>query len=285
MKSMPASMVDLSRPGQRQGMMLLLLFSFIALVSSNPFHFKYDIPPLLYRAHGADATSSISFNSFSPEEQRVELHTLLELNKVAQQVVGVYPPFLAQNQPFSAAHPSLSPNISSPEGEYFRQHISRSVVVTVANMGYLHHLRNFECFARRLNMHYLVLAVDDSLVEALKDDAAKSDSVFKVVRYPGRWTNPATPPPTPKQSKPTHPTNNSSGPSLDSAAGFQSAAFNLISLRKFEAVYDLQRLGYDVLFIDIDIVVLQDVFHVFLRPAMAEVSYLHSMNQLCEVRG
>lgn len=267
----------------------------------SPYHFKYDIPTLLYNPNDTSSSTSVPFNSFTQDEKTKEINMLYDLNRMAQSVVGVYPPFMARKRSQSSHHNSASSENNAKAAEYYRKRISRSVVVTVANMGYLHHLRNFECFARRLQMNYLVLAVDDSLVNALQEDADREDSVFKVLRYPGRWTNPSatikpkTPPPPkvpfykPKSGKKTNTSSTDTvnevtdqSPALDSAAGFQSAAFNLISLRKFEAVYDLQRLGYNVLFIDIDVIVLQDVFHVFLRPHLASLSYLHSMNLLCE---
>jgi hypothetical protein len=206
--------------------------------------------------------SALPFQQFSPSEQKRQLEALTKLDQAARTVVGVFPPYLLH---------SLSASSHNPNN-YYDTHISGSVVVTIANMSNLNHLRNFACFAKRIQMHFLVLAVDDSLVNAM---AESKHDYFSVLRYHGYYTTTTT-----NSSK----TETAEVP-LANTAGFQSKQLNLISLRKFEAVYDLQRLGYDVLFVDIDVVILQDVFSMLLQPALQEISYLHSMNQPCSESG
>jgi hypothetical protein len=252
--------------------MILGFWVFLAATTAISHHYSYEVPSLLYNPESPGASSNISFLKFSSDEQRKEVERLAILQKAAEKVAGVYPPFMTAKKgtmDFSSP-PLFIFNSSFPGSSYYETHMRRTVVVTVANMGYLSHLRNFECFARRLHLHFLILAVDDSLVQALQEEMQSgAHQYFQVVRYSGRLTDTSTPIVVP------------SSESMQAAAGFQSAAFNLISLRKFEAVYDLQRLGFDVLFVDADVVVLQDVFHVLLRPALAEVAYMHSMNHLC----
>jgi hypothetical protein len=233
----------------------------------NP-HYPYKIPKLHeYPPKSTEPDSTLPFNQLTPPEQDAELDWLIKLDKAARTVVGVYPKYME----LQGKRVEFTPQ--SPQEAYVAEHMSRSLVVTVANMGYLSHLRNFACFAQRLQMHFLVLAVDDLLVEALSTAHHPS---FTVLRYPGHYTaqtfNSTTPP-------------SEEAAGLAKAAGFQSAQFNLISLRKFEAVYDLQRLGYDVLFVDVDVVVLQDVFPLFLKKHLHHVAYMHSMNQICSWSG
>ncbi len=250
-------------------------------VASIPYHYTYDVPDLLTLPNASHSQADLPFQKFSSEEKVKEIRILTQLQQAANKVAGVYPPFMSQRDSKTrnrGGYPNV--NISSPEGQYFAEQLKRTVVVTVANMGYLSHLRNLECFARRLQMHFLVLAVDDMLVAALEQQKLQQnaiDDLFQVVRYEGRYTDSNNPPPSISKST----SSNGASSSFETAQGFQSVAFNLISLRKFEAVYDLQRLGFNVLFVDADVVVLQDVFHMFLRPPLSEISYMHSMNHLC----
>lgn len=222
---------------------------------TNPFSI-----PLLHTEQ--TPASALPFQQFSPSEQKRQLEALTKLDQAARTVVGVFPPYLRHSLSVSSHNPN----------NYYDTHISGSVVVTIANMSNLNHLRNFACFAKRIQMHFLVLAVDDSLVNAM---AESKHDYFSVLRYHGYYTATTT-----NSSK----TETAEAP-LANTAGFQSKQLNLISLRKFEAVYDLQRLGYDVLFVDIDVIILQDVFPMLLQPALQEISYLHSMNQPCSESG
>lgn len=256
------------------------LFFFIVWYNSS-VRSQYPTHPLTIPAlYTADtAVSNLPFEQLSLEQQERHLQFLGDLDKAARTVAGVFPPFMSNN----------SQPAKYFTDDYYESHLSRSVVATIANMGYLPHLQNFACFAKRLNLHFIVLAVDDALFEML---SKSNHQFFEVVRYHGHFTadkematNATAASVDIKSSNSADKSNDHKLSSLSQAAGFQTQKFNLISLRKFEAVYDLQRLGYDVLFVDVDVMILQDVFPLFLRPGLRDISYMHSMNQICSASG
>ena len=63
-------------------------------------------------------------------------------------------------------------------------------------------------------------------------------------------------------------------------SGFGTSNFNTIGCRKMEIVLGALKLGYDVIFSDIDIVMMQDPLpYVFIKG----MDYVHSQNNLCGV--
>ena len=59
---------------------------------------------------------------------------------------------------------------------------------------------------------------------------------------------------------------------------FFTSEFNLISLRKMEAVYKIMQLGYDVFFLDTDVVLVNDPASVFIWD---NVDYVFGINAYC----
>ena len=62
-------------------------------------------------------------------------------------------------------------------------------------------------------------------------------------------------------------------------SGFGGKNFNLIGCRKMEAVYAALKLGYDVIFSDVDIALLVDPIEYVFFPG---IDYTHSMNNGCD---
>ena len=61
-------------------------------------------------------------------------------------------------------------------------------------------------------------------------------------------------------------------------AEFRTKQFNIITNRKMDAVLRILELGYDVVFSDVDVVVIRDPMPFF---SLSEVDYMHSHNLIC----
>ena len=132
--------------------------------------------------------------------------------------------------------------------------LEHTVLVTGCNHGFLNHLLNFKCFADRLGLKFLVVAMDE-----------------KVHQYLTKHTNILS------YYMPTGVDNTSAVVTSDSVT-FRSKQFNLITARKKEAVHDILVLGYDVLFSDTDVAILRDPLPYLLWK---NVDYVHSLNAVC----
>eukprot|EP01041_Mallomonas_annulata_P008706 gene8706-17989_t len=64
----------------------------------------------------------------------------------------------------------------------------------------------------------------------------------------------------------------------ESSHDFRTPVFNIISRRKMEAVYELLNMGCNVIFIDVDVVVLLDPMVLF---SWENVDYIFSVNKIC----
>jgi hypothetical protein len=140
-----------------------------------------------------------------------------------------------------------------------KYHLEKTVVVAAANYGYLNHLYNFDCFAKRLGMKYLVMSLDEKAHHHII-------SHTKLVSYY------------------FHNSNVSKSSDQEQvgteAASFRSKQFNLISTRKNEAVYEIMSLEYDILFSDTDVAIIENPFPYLLWEG---VDYVHSLNNPCEM--
>ncbi len=132
---------------------------------------------------------------------------------------------------------------------------SSFVIATVVNYGYLNHLYNFDCYMRRLGLKYIVFALDSQSYQNLTSPNNKQYFYSAYLQLPGE--------------------NDASS----SASEFRTLDFNIITARKTVAVLSLLRLGLDVLFLDIDVVLLRDP-----RPYLFwhNVLYVHSLNYPCD---
>ena len=127
--------------------------------------------------------------------------------------------------------------------------LDQTVVITACNSGYLPHLLNFDCYAQRLGIKYMMFALDVDLHRNLQSSYPHINSVLYSSEKISR-----------------------------SASYFRSRSFNLITSRKKEAVLCALTLGYDVLFIDVDIAVVQDPIPSLVLP---RYDYVHSVNVRC----
>ena len=127
--------------------------------------------------------------------------------------------------------------------------LDKTVVMTGCNYGFLNHLLNFKCFADRLNMKFLVVALDRKTHDFIRLNTTM-DSIY--MQY---------------------------ADVTEEATEFRSQQFNLITARKKEAVHDVLELGYDILFSDTDVAMVRDPFPYLLWD---NVDYVHSLNCICK---
>jgi hypothetical protein len=132
--------------------------------------------------------------------------------------------------------------------------LSKVVLVTASNFGFINHLANFKCFIDRLHMKALVLTLDERTHSVV---VSKMMSTFQTYYLTAKLSEPIV---------------------NEDSNKFRSFQFNLISSRKMEAVYEAMNIGYDVIFIDNDVILLQDPVPYFISSG---VDYVHSLNQFC----
>ena len=132
----------------------------------------------------------------------------------------------------------------------YGRNLDKTVVMTGCNHGFLNHLMNFKCFADRLGIKFLVVALDKRTHEFIRLNTSV-DSIY--MQY---------------------------ADVTEESTEFRSKQFNLITTRKKEAVHDVLKLGYDVLFSDTDVAIVRDPFPYLL---WANVDYVHSLNCICKL--
>ena len=131
--------------------------------------------------------------------------------------------------------------------------LEKTVLITGCNFGFINHLHNFKCFAERLGMKFLVMAMDKQAHQYITMNTTMT-SFLMVGGAVGEVTG--------------------------SSTEFRSKQFNLITARKKEAVHDILQLGYDVLFSDTDVAMVRDPIPYMIR---INVDYAHSLNYMCTV--
>ena len=118
-------------------------------------------------------------------------------------------------------------------------------MIYFSNYGYLNHFHNFKCFMDRLGIKFLVIALDKRTDEYM--NKLNVTSIF----YTGKVKV------------------------EESYAEFRTKQFNIITNRKMDAVLRILELGYDVVFADIDVVVIRDPMPFFdLNASMARTLLL-----------
>ncbi len=127
--------------------------------------------------------------------------------------------------------------------------LNKTVLVTACNSGYLPHLLNFDCFMKRLGLKYMVFSLDDQLHLILQQ---RHKGIISVPYGSARIKS--------------------------ASSTFRSRQFNLITNRKEEAVLSILTLGYDAIFIDVDIAVVKDPIPQLILPGY---DYVHSVNIRC----
>lgn len=132
--------------------------------------------------------------------------------------------------------------------------LEKTVFVTAANYGFLNHLLNFFCYVKRLNMKVLVVSLDKKLDHYLNSNNSSQIVSFHLTAEHGE------------------------GEVNSEAAQFRSSQFNLMTERKKEVVRDILKLGYNVMFADTDVALLENPFPYLLWKNM---DYVHSLNEPC----
>jgi hypothetical protein len=125
------------------------------------------------------------------------------------------------------------------------------LVVAGCNYGYLNHLHNFKCFTDRLGIKFLVVSMDQQAHSYI------TNRTNMISYYAGAGR-----------------VGEVGGGNMQ----FRSREFNILTAKKKEAVHDILKLGYSVLFSDTDVVMLQDPFPYLLWK---NIDYVHSINAVC----
>lgn len=155
--------------------------------------------------------------------------------------------------------------------------LNNAVVVTAANYGYMNHVRNFKCFTDRLGLQVLFFALDARVHDLVS--RTMNDSFHSYLLMP-----PSTVPATRIHGSDVEETlqiraaKQSSLLIEEGSAMYHTHQFHVITTRKLEAVSMVLQSGYDVLFIDTDVVLLQDPFPYILYK---NVDYIFSINKPC----
>lgn len=131
--------------------------------------------------------------------------------------------------------------------------LEKTVLITACNFGFVNHLHNFKCFADRLGMKFLVMAMDAQAHNYITNNTTMNSFLMG---------------------------GGAVGEVTGSATDFRTKQFNLITAKKKEAVHDILQLGYDVLFSDTDVAMIRDPLPYMVR---INVDYAHSLNYMCTV--
>ena len=128
--------------------------------------------------------------------------------------------------------------------------LNNTVLVTASNFGYLNHLLNFNCYMQKLNFKFSVFSLDTNLHSFLRENHPSINSIAFF----------------------------DNSVSLSQASNFRTKFFNVITNKKEETVFILLHLGFNVIFIDIDIALLKDPLIHLMLP---RVDYVHAVNIRC----
>ena len=124
--------------------------------------------------------------------------------------------------------------------------LKQTVLVTGCNSGFINQLLNFKCFAERLGMKFLVIAMDEDAHEYISKNTTMTSYLMKG--------------------------------GASKSQKFRSAEFNVITATKKEAVHNILELGYNVLFSDTDVAMIRDPVPYMMWQ---NVEYVHSLNYMC----
>lgn len=144
-------------------------------------------------------------------------------------------------------------NVSNSLASQIKPDLDKTVLLTVANFGFLNHLQNFLCFTERLSMEPLIVSMDEKLHNYLTNRTSYVSYFFDTTGKTNLTVK-------------------------SDAAGWRSQQFNLISNLKIVAALEVMKLGYNVLFADPDVAIVRDPVP-FLY--WKNVDYVHSLNFRC----
>ena len=129
--------------------------------------------------------------------------------------------------------------------------LKKTVVITGCNHGYLPFLNNFKCFIDRLNMKVLVFSMD---LRTHMHVQHKMNSSLASFHWVGK------------------------NAIFEESADFRSEQFNFITHSKTSYTQMVLSLGYDVLFIDLDIALVRDPLPYII---WRNVDYVFTHNKIC----
>lgn len=133
-----------------------------------------------------------------------------------------------------------------------RKGYEKVVFITACNHGYLNHLHNFKCFADELGLQFLIISMESQVHDYITNRTSMTSFLMNAGKF---------------------------GEAAGASTGFRDKHFNLITAKKIEAVHDILVQGYDVIFSDLDVAILDDFLHHLLVQG---ADYVHSVNGPCE---
>ena len=153
-----------------------------------------------------------------------------ELRSLLEQVKGIVPA-----------------NYSSPT---IRVSLSNAVFAIMVNHGFVNQARNLDCYMKRLNFKYLIIALDKAAYDEMK--AGMNVTVY-LSRIHSSFATAST--------------------------NYGSSEYRSIVKYKTKMVQNILHMGYDVVFSDTDIAIVRDPF-----PYMVwnDVDYVHAPNCVCD---
>lgn len=146
--------------------------------------------------------------------------------------------------------------IRSAAGVYINQtksvinKLQKTIVVTSGNTAYVDFLQNFMCYAAKHGIKFLFAAMDKQAFDTVPKNNENIKPVLMV----------------------------NDGSISPHASSWRQFQFNHLTIVKLEVVYYLMRLGYDVLFFDTDIILLEDPIPFMVLP---QYDYVHQVNEAC----
>ena len=128
--------------------------------------------------------------------------------------------------------------------------LHKTIVVTSGNTAYIDFLQNFMCYAMKHGIKFLFAAMDKQAFDLAPSNHEYLKPVLMV----------------------------NDGSISPHASGWRQFQFNHLTIVKLEVVYYLMKLGYDVLFFDTDIILLEDPIPFMV---LSQYDYVHQVNEAC----
>lgn len=154
-----------------------------------------------------------------------------------------------------------------------RPELQKVVIVTAANSPYFDQVVNFACWLERLDMKAMVFSLDRSLHERIvgmyRDTDSTTQSVGPEIKNPTDLA---------RDPDPVLLSALWDVGGLSSVGEYRTKQFHAVTTTKLSVTKVLLEMGYDVLFIDVDVALLRDPFPYLLWE---NVDYVHSVNKLC----
>lgn len=179
-----------------------------------------------------------------------QTHASLLLFCVLVQIYGVSSSNLLSTIEKAAGvfQPGYKPKQDMPD-------LPKTVLMTVANYGYLNHLQNFICFAERLHMQPLIISMETKTHAFITNNTALISHLFDPSPYSSVSIN-------------------------EGHAPYLSKQFVLITNLKIAIQIEVLKLGYHVLFVDTDVPIIRNPMKYLYWK---NVDYVHTINSPCDM--